>query len=364
MFDSVKREIEELRKQIRHHNRLYYDQAEQEITDREYDRLMQRLQELEQQHPEYDTPDSPSHKVGGAPIAGFVTVPHRVPMLSVDNIFEESGLAGFDLRIRQRLGLPIAGLKVAEDVEEVEDGEAAVTGAAAEADNDDTPETEPLEQEAADLPPLEYTVEYKIDGVALSVLYEEGQLVRGVTRGNGVEGDDVTHNARTVLGLPLQLTGDDIPPVLEVRGEAWISNADFAHMKARQEADGEKQFANPRNTAAGALKLLDPKLCAERRLRFFAHGVGAMEGGNLTSQTELLSALEQWGVDVTPHVKSFDTMATALEYGHQLAGEIHSLGFEVDGIVFKVNDFATRELLGSNSRSPRWVVAWKWEKYD
>lgn len=356
MTAAVKKKIEKLRQEIRHHNRMYYVEAAPDITDREYDRLMKQLQELEQQHPEYDSPESPSHKVGGEPIEGFRTVPHRVPMLSIDNIFEEENLADFDRKIRRRLGFPVAEADGAADADPADkadlDDSGDAAGSAAE------------EAEAVELPPLDYTVEYKIDGVALSLLYENGRLVLGVTRGNGAEGDDVTHNARTILGLPLSLEGDDVPPVLEVRGEAWISNADFAHLKAQQAESGQKQFANPRNTAAGALKLLDPKLCAERRLRFFAHGVGALEGTTLGSQMELLTSLRRWGVPVTPGVRAFDSLAAAREYGHELAAEIHALDFEVDGIVFKVNDFTTREQLGSNSRSPRWVVAWKWEKYD
>src|SRR5438876_240170 len=188
MTRSIKAEIERLREEIDGHNYLYYIEARPEISDLEFDRLMKRLEELERQHPEYDSPDSPSHKVGGAPVEGFAAVTHRIPMLSIDNVYDEAGVREFDVRIRKLL-------KSKE--------------------------------------PIEYVVEYKIDGVALALIYENGSLGKAITRGDGRRGDDITHNARTLIGVPLKLRGKDRPKIFEVRGEALIANPDFAHLRAR-----------------------------------------------------------------------------------------------------------------------------------
>lgn len=319
MSDDVKAEIEQLRTEIERHNRLYYVEAEPEISDLKFDRLMKRLEELERKHPEYDVPDSPSHKVGGEPITGFQTVEHRLPMLSIDNVYDEGALREFDVRIRKLLGTQSS---------------------------------------------FSYTVEYKIDGVALALVYEDGVLVRGVTRGDGRRGDDITHNARTLRGVPLRLRGKDVPRVLEIRGEAYISNTDFAHYRAEQQRRGEEPFKNPRNAAAGALKLLDPKLCARRQIRFFAHGMGYEEGASFQSHMEFLEAIRRMGLPTTPRVQVQPDFGKALEYAQSLMDDLHSLEFEVDGLVFKINELEPRERLGNTSKSPRWVVAYKWEKYE
>ncbi len=318
MSNTVREEIERLRREIERHNRLYYVEARPEISDLEFDRLLKRLEQLEREHPEYDSPDSPTHKVGGEPIEGFETVPHRLPMLSIDNVYDEQALVEFDERVRKLL-------------------------------NSDA---------------VDYAVEYKIDGVALSLLYEQGRLVRGVTRGDGLRGDDITHNARTVGGVPLHLETDNPPAVLEIRGEAYISNTDFAHLCAEQEAQGETPFANPRNTTAGALKLLDPRQCAARRVRFLAHGIGYSEGFAVDTHIAFLAALREMGVPTTPHVEVRSGMPATLELVHTMMENLHALDVEVDGLVIKVNDFALRETLGSTSKSPRWVIAYKWEKYE
>src|SRR5204863_4305975 len=195
---------------------LYYVEARPEVSDLEFDKLLKQLVELELQHPEYDSPDSPSHKVGGEPVEGFATVTHRLPMLSIDNVYDEAGVREFEVRIRKLL--------------------------------------EPGEH-------IDFGVEYKVDGVAVALVYENGSLVQAITRGDGRQGDDITHNARTLIGVPLKLRGKVHPQVLEVRGEALINNPDFAHVRAAQVAAGEEPFRNPRNSTAGALKLLDPKLC-------------------------------------------------------------------------------------------------------
>lgn len=318
MNASANTQIEQLREEIRRHNRLYYIDARPEISDREFDTLMQRLQQLEAEFPQFDSPDSPSKQVGGAPVTGFQTVAHRVPMLSIDNVYDEASLDEFDARIRRLL---------------------------------------PDE-------PIEYTVEYKIDGVAIGVVYEKGRFVQGVTRGDGQRGDDITNNARTLRGLPLKLAGTDHPPLFEVRGEAYITNSDFSKLLAEQKQRGEEPFANPRNTAAGALKLLDPRLCAARRPRFFAHGIGYVEGVEFQSHMEFLQTIREWGIPTTPGVKVCSDIKTAHASAHALAEDLHALDFEVDGIVLKVNSFDQRRRLGQTSKAPRGVVAYKWEKYE
>lgn len=322
MTESILNEIQQLREDIQRHNRLYYLEAEPEISDLEYDRLLKRLQQLEADHPEYDDPSSPSHKVGGEPIAGFVTVPHREPMLSIDNVYDEAELNDFHVRLRKL----------------VPDAEA-----------------------------IEYVIEYKIDGVALSLIYENGRFVRGLTRGDGRQGDDITHNARTIRGVPLQLdgtSGQPIPPYLEVRGEAYIANSDFAHFRAAQIEAGEQPFANPRNAAAGALKVLDPKQCAARKIRFFAHSVGVVEGIDLPTHVAFLDAVRKLGVPVTPQVQARGTWEETLDHCHQMMEGLHHLDFEVDGLVIKVNSRDQRARMGATSKSPRWAIAYKWEKYE
>lgn len=315
---SVRTEIEELRKQLEHHNRLYYLDAKTEISDREYDRLMKRLEQLETAHPEFDSPESPSKKVGGAPIEGFQTVAHRLPMLSIDNIFELEGLAEFETRICKLLG----------------------------------------EEQ------VELTAEYKIDGVAVSLIYEEGRLIQGLTRGDGQQGDDITHNVRTMTGVPLRLETESPPELLEVRGEAYISNSDFQALNVEMQAQGKEPFANPRNTTAGGLKLLDPKLCAKRKIRFFAHGIGAMVGADFQTHIKYLAAIQEMGIPATPDVKAFPNLKAMMAHIQAMMDGLHTLDFEVDGIVLKVNRFEQRDELGNTSKSPRWVVAYKWERYE
>ncbi|MFM7865370.1 MAG: DNA ligase LigA-related protein, partial [Planctomycetaceae bacterium] len=218
-----------LRRELERHNQLYYVEARPQISDREYDQLMHELIDLEQRFPDLRTADSVSLKVGGEPIRGFVQVSHQIPMLSIDNMFEEQELDDWDQGLRKSL----------------------------------------------DRDSLEYSLEYKIDGVALALIYERGVLVRAATRGNGMVGDDVTANARVLEGVPLRLLSETPPAVLEVRGEVLILNEEFAKFQAAQVLAGEEPFRNPRNAAAGALKLLDPRLARQRKLRFLAHGVGA-----------------------------------------------------------------------------------------
>lgn len=318
MTQKILKEIESLREQIEHHNRLYYVEARAEIPDHEYDQLMHRLMELEQAHPEYDSPDSPSHKVGDEPIEGFAQVEHRVAMISIDNVYDEASLREFDQRIRKLL-------------------------------DDRQPE---------------YTIEYKIDGVALALVYENGRLVQGVTRGDGRVGDDVTHNARTIGGVPLRLSGRNHPPVMEVRGEAYIANSDFAHIVAEQERNGEQPFKNPRNATSGALKSLDPKTCKRRKLRFFAHSIGYTQGASWNNHTDYLATLKEFGIPDTPGTALLPDLDATLEHAQGMMAALHELDFEVDGLVIKVNSFSLREELGATSKAPRWVIAYKWERYE
>jgi DNA ligase (NAD+) len=317
MSAKIRQEIESLREQLERHNRLYYVEATSEVSDLEYDKLLKKLEALESEHPKYDSPDSPSHKVGGTPIDGFKTVEHRVPMISIDNVYDEESLLEWDQRVLKLLG------------------------------------HQP-----------EYTIEYKIDGVALALVYENGSLVQGVTRGDGRVGDDVTHNARTIGGVPLRLTGKNHPPVLEIRGEAIIANSDFAQIRADQERAGEQVFANSRNATAGAMKSLDPATCAKRKLRFIGHGIGYTEGVAYTKHTDYVADLRKFGVPTSPLTDVFPNIDKTMEHAQTMMEALHELDIEIDGLVVKVNKFAERDALGSTSKSPRWVIAYKWERYE
>lgn len=314
---QAQKEIDQLREEINRHNRLYYTEAKPIISDLEYDRLMKKLIDLEEQYPQLRTPDSPSQKVGGEPIEGFRTVRHRIPMLSIDNVYEKQGIRHFDERNRKLLGVSN----------------------------------------------IDYTLEYKIDGVALAAIYEQGKLTLALTRGDGREGDDITHNARTVRGIPLVLQGD-YPPVLEVRGEAYIANSDFALLQAEQKQQGEAVFANPRNSTAGALKLLDPRLCAKRKVRFVAHGLGYVEDLKAETHFEFIQQLKQFGIPVTPGIRLCHGIDEVLHHAEEMMEQLHELDLEIDGLVVKVNHFSLQEKLGATSKSPRWVIAYKWERYE
>jgi DNA ligase (NAD+) len=318
MTGSARDEVASLRHQLERHNRLYYVDARPEISDREYDALMNRLITLETAHPELQSPDSPSRKVGGEPIAGFAQVTHRVPMLSIDNAFEEQELIDWDAGLRRS-----------------------------------------LDQEQ-----LDYSVEYKIDGVAIALLWEHGSLVQAATRGNGTVGDDVTANARVIAGIPLRLMTESPPNALEVRGEVVILNEDFAAFQAEQVRQGDEPFKNPRNAAAGALKLLDPKLARERSLRFLAHGVGYSEGVTWPTYMDFLTAIREMGIPTTPDVSLAHGFEDLQKVCSQMIDRVPELPFEVDGLVIKLNRLAEREQLGATSKSPRWVRAYKWERYE
>ncbi len=308
---DVQARIAQLRREIDRHNRLYYALAEPEISDREFDALLQQLIDLETAHPEYLTPDSPSQRVGGEPIEGFQTVRHRESMLSIDNTYEPGELQEFDRRVRKLLP-----------------GEA-----------------------------ITYVIEPKIDGVAMSLVYEKGLFALGVTRGDGDMGDDVTHNLRTVAGVPLRLPQS--PARLEARGEVYMNRADLARINRLRAEAGDEPYANPRNLTSGSLKLLDPKECAKRRLRFFAYALGVCEGVDVKTHLDALALLRDWGFPVNPHIASFAAIDDVIAYCAAWAEKRSDLPYDTDGLVIKVNDFGQRRKLGFTSKSPRWVVAFK-----
>jgi len=311
-------EIARLREEIARHDRKYYVEAAPEISDLDYDKLIERLKRLEAEHPEAITPDRPTQRIGDRPVEGLVEVAHRVPMLSIENTYSLDELKKYGDRVAKLLP-----------------GE-----------------------------PIEWVVELKVDGVAVSLIYEDGLLVRGVTRGNGRTGDDITHNVRTIRGIPLRLAGHEAPPLLEVRGEIYMTNSDLVLLNQSQQRKGEPPFANTRNVTAGSVRQLDPRVCAERRLRFFCHSAGDTRGLEVKTHMEFLDALRGWGLAATPWVACFPSFDAAVEHCQSLVERLHELDFEIDGLVLKVNRFDQRERLGSTAKSPRWVIAYKFEKYE
>jgi DNA ligase (NAD+) len=318
---SAARQIERLREQIRYHDRKYYVEAAPEISDRDYDHLLTELRGLEEKHPELVAADSPTQRVGDEPVPSLDSVRHRLPMLSIDNTYSAADLATWGRRVEKILHESKAG-------------------------------------------PIEWVLELKIDGVAVSLTYEHGLLVLGATRGNGTVGDDITHNARTIHGVPLRLALVEPPERIEVRGEIYMTNSDLVELNQQQAKAGLAPFANTRNVAAGSIRLLDPRECASRPLRFFCHGVGDATGLGAESQSELLAWAQQAGLPVAPRTRTFDSLDALVEHGTSLIEELHSLDFEVDGFVVKVNHFGQQRRLGTTAKSPRWAIAWKFEKFE
>ena len=315
---TAQQEIERLRREIREHDRLYYVEARPSISDLEYDRLLDQLKQLEAEHPKLVTPDSPTQRIGDAPVEHLDSVAHRAPMLSIDNTYGREELLKYGQRVSSLL---------------------------------------PDEQ-------IDWVVELKIDGVAVSLTYEHGELTRGLTRGDGTSGDDITHNVRTVQDIPLRLAGDNVPELLEVRGEIYMANADLVRLNKQRQEQGQEPYANTRNVTAGSIRLLDPRVCAERRLRMFCHGVGVTEGLSANNHMQFLDQLRSWGLPATPHVECFKSFHSAVDHAESLVEKLHELDFEVDGLVLKVNQFAQRDRLGTTSKSPRWLIAYKIEKYE
>jgi len=314
--------IRRLRERIRHLDRLYYVEATPEVTDLEYDRLVAELRSLEARHPELVTADSPTQRVGDEPLDSLRPVRHRVPMLSIDNAYDAEEIAAWGRRVEKLLDLDAA----------------------------------------AD--PVEWVLELKIDGVAVSLTYEHGVLALGATRGNGMVGDDITHNVRTIPGVPLRLELDDPPATVEIRGEIYMANSDLVALNERQASAGLAPFANTRNVAAGSIRLLDPRECAARPLRFLCHGIGDAAAVGVTSQADLLTWAQRAGLPVAPHTDVFRSLDALVERGTERIEQLHTLDFEVDGFVVKVNAFSQQVRLGTTAKSPRWAIAWKFEKFE
>ncbi len=314
---DVRREIERLRAEIAQHDYRYHVLDDPTITDAEYDALFRQLDALEQAHPDLRTPDSPTQRVGATPQSEFRTVPHRHQMLSLQNVTTREELAEFDARARKFLGLER----------------------------------------------IDYTGEPKIDGVAVELVYEAGALTVGSTRGDGMVGEDITANVRTIRSVPLRLRAGErpVPERLEIRGEVYLPLAAFRQVNRDREEAGLPVFANPRNSTAGSLKQLDPKVTAQRPLDLVCHGVGDTTGLPVTTHADLLAAISDWGLRAVPKSRVLSTLDSVYAYYDELASARDTLPYEIDGVVVKVNDWALQQRLGQISRSPRWAVAWKFK---
>ncbi len=314
MVSDPRARIARLRELLEHHNYRYYVLDDPEITDHEFDGLMQELAALEAAHPELLSVDSPTQKVGGAPAVGFAPVRHRMPMLSLSNAFAADDFRDFDARIRGRL----------------------------------------------DIPQVRYCGETKLDGLAISIVYERGKLTVAATRGDGETGEDVTGNVRTIGAVPLRLRTSTPPALLEVRGEIYLDHAGFRALNARQAALGEKIFANPRNAAAGSLRQLDSRITATRPLTIFCYGIGSAEGIDLPdSHADCLALMRDFGLRVSPETRVFEGMEAALDYYASIGERRAQLGYDIDGVVIKVDSRAQQELLGQVAKAPRWAIAFK-----
>lgn len=314
MSDDVKARIEKLRQELNEHNYRYYVLDDPQIPDADYDRMFRELQSLEKQHPDLITADSPTQRVGGEPSGQFETIRHVVPMLSLGNCFSDEELEDFDRRVKKGL-----------DAEHVS-----------------------------------YVAEPKLDGTALTVIYENGLLTKAATRGDGSTGEDITSNVRTIASVPLKLRGENIPQILEARGEAYMPVAGFKAFNKRAEAAGEKTFVNPRNAAAGSLRQLDPRLTAERPLAAYFYGLGQVKGWALPdTHMQVLEQLREWGLPVSPLIQRVEDVEGCLAYYRKIGRQRTRLAYEIDGVVYKVDKLAGREILGFVSRAPRWAIAHK-----
>ena len=311
---TVRDRARDLHRQLHEHNYCYYSRDDPLISDAEYDLLLRELQELEAEYPQLITPDSPSQRVGAAPLKAFGEVRHEMRMLSLDNAFSDDELVDFDRRVCEKLGID----------------------------------------------QVDYAAEPKLDGLAVSLLYGDGKLVRAATRGDGETGEDVTQNVRTISSVPLRLVGKKIPQLLEVRGEVYLSHAGFSELNRQAEAQGQKSFVNPRNAAAGSLRQLDPKITAMRPLEIFCYGVGKVTGGTQArTHTEILQQLQDWRLRVYDDVRQVSGVDGCKTYYSYYEKQREKLPFEIDGIVFKVDSLDLQEQLGFVARAPRWAIARK-----
>ena len=314
MMDTL-RQIQLLRTEINQHNISYYVYDDPIISDSEYDRLMRELEQIEKDHPDLITSDSPTQRIGATPLTKFQTITHRIPMLSLANAMNEDELIDFDTQVKKGLGL----------------------------------ETD-----------IEYAAEPKLDGLAVELVYEKGEFTHGSTRGDGTTGEDITQNLKTIRAIPLTLQDKTpIPNILEIRGEVYITHSDFNKLNKDRLIKGEQPFANPRNCAAGSLRQLDSHITAERPLRIFCYAPGIIEGVTFSSQQELLKTLPKWGFPVNPKVETGMGIDFLIEYYKKAEAMRNDLEYDIDGVVFKVNSFSQQDELGVRSRSPRWAIAGK-----
>lgn len=311
-YEAEKR-LKELRELINHHSYLYYVLDKPEISDREYDLLFQELLAIEEKFPDLVTLDSPSHKVGAPPLKEFKTIIHSFPMLSLGNAFTDEDLLEFDKRVKRELGVDV----------------------------------------------VEYIAELKMDGLAISLRYENGVLISGSTRGDGLRGEDVTLNVKTVKDIPLRLVGENLPSVIEVRGEVIMYKKEFEELNKDREKNGEPLFANPRNAAAGSIRQLDSKITAQRKLHMIAYGVGEVVGKDFDTQSHLLDFLHSIGFNVSPEVRVCRNIEEVIEHLHYLTAKRDSFPFGADGVVVKVNSMEYQRILGATSHEPRWAIAYK-----
>jgi len=315
---ATKKKVESLRSEIRNHNYLYHVLDDPEVPDAEYDRLIRDLTKLEKENPELVTNDSPTQRVGAEPIKAFGTVQHVLPMLSLDNAFSEDELRDFHRRVTERLNI----------------------------------------DDASD--ELSYSAEPKLDGAAVSLMYEHGELVRAATRGDGTTGEDITHNVRTIASVPLKLIGKGYPSLMEVRGEVFMPRAGFERFNELARQKDEKTFVNPRNAAAGSLRQLDPRLTADRPLDMYAYSVGQVDGGSLAGlQSAILDQLQQWGLKICPERKVVNGISGCLDYYQYIGKRRDALSYDIDGVVYKVDRLDYQDQLGFVSKAPRWAIAHK-----
>jgi len=313
---SVISRAQELREQLHYHNYRYYVLDDPVLADAEYDRLLKELEKLEEQYPGLVTPDSPTQRVGAPPLEKFATVPHGQPMLSLEDAFSEVEALEFDARIKRFL----------------------------RAGGD-----------------FDYVVEPKMDGCAVELVYEQGRLTVGSTRGDGVRGENVTQNLKTIHTIPLNVLEreEPAPELLEIRGEVYMDLEEFRKFNEERLAQGEPAFANPRNAAAGSLRQLDPQITGTRPLKIYCYGIGEVRGRNFVSHWEILQTLKKWGFRINPLIEKVQGIGAAVDYHHRIEHQRHGLPYEIDGVVIKVDSLALQERLGAKTRSPRWALAYK-----
>ena len=315
MKESIQSTLEQLKETLHYHAVRYYVEDSPDIPDAEYDRLMQQLLKIEQENPELVTVDSPSQRVGGAPLDGFTQVTHEIPMLSLDNAFSDEDLDAFNKRMSDRA--PLADLTT-------------------------------------------FCCEPKLDGLAVSLLYENGTLVQAATRGDGTTGENITENVRTISSIPLKLQGEGWPTRIEVRGEVFMPKAGFDKLNEQALKKGEKVFVNPRNAAAGSLRQLDSRITAKRPLAFYAYSVGVVEGAELSgSHYQRFLQLKSWGLPMCPETKQLSSLNDVKAYYQDIMARRDALAYEIDGVVIKVDNIAAQEVLGFVARAPRWAIAYK-----